>query len=156
SYGGILGGVLAGVDRRVKTFVLVGGVALYTQHVTENQAEVWVDWRKQFTREQLTRALDEPRAVDPDRYVANSHGRMLFQRGSFDFENVAGGENYYRAASSPRKCAGTTPTTRSRIWERPLDRMHWLEKELRLKPVRPLLERLWISPTRRSAPMKMR
>jgi hypothetical protein len=39
--------------------------------------------------------------------------------------------------------------------EATFDRMQWLERELHLKPVRPLLDRLWTAPAKRATPQKV-
>jgi hypothetical protein len=40
--------------------------------------------------------------------------------------------------------------------EATFDRMQWLERELRLKPVRPLLVRLWTAPVKRTSPLRVK
>jgi hypothetical protein len=54
---GIMGGVLAGVDRRVKAFVPIGGLARFTKNLAENRAGVWVEWRAHITPALLPQAL---------------------------------------------------------------------------------------------------
>ena len=151
SYGGIMGGVLAGIDRRVKTFVLAGGVARYTWHIAETDADVWNEWRKQFTPEQLAKALETIRPVDPDQYVGAPHGPMLIQCGSFDFINVEPCADLGRAASAPKEVRWYDTDHAFADIEATLDRMHWLERELRLKPVGPLIGSLWTAPAKRPA-----
>jgi len=36
------------------------------------------------------------------------------------------------------------------------DRMRWLETQLVLKPVKPLLDRLWRDPQKRATPLKVK
>ena len=157
SYGGILAGVLAGIDRRVKTFVLIGGVARYSRHIAVNQSDVWVQWRNRVGISNLPRALEELRPIDPDQYISRpGHGPILFQCGNFDSpDNVEAGQEYFRAASAPKELRWYDTDHSFADIEATFDRMQWLEKELKLKPVRPLLDRLWAKPARRAAPLKV-
>ena len=103
SYGGIMGGVLVGLDSRVKTFVLIGAIARYTRHISETQIDYWINWRKRYTPEQLAEALNVIRPIDPDQYVgAQAHGPILLQCGNFDFVNVEPCVDLYAAASAPK------------------------------------------------------
>jgi len=152
SYGAILGGVLVGTDRRVKTFVLQGGVARYTRHISETDVDVWNDWRKRFTPEQLARARETIRPIDPDRYVnAPAHGPILIQCGNFDFINVEPCGALASAASAPKELRWYDTDHGFADLEATFDRMQWLERELRLQPVHPLLDRLWTAPEKRAA-----
>jgi dipeptidyl aminopeptidase/acylaminoacyl peptidase len=157
SYGAIMGGVLVGTDPRVKTFVLAGGVARYTRHIAEAPVDFWAAWRKQFTPEQMGRELEAMRPVDPDQYVnAAEHGPILVQCGNFDFINVEGCGALYQAASNPKELRWYDTDHSFADIEATFDRLQWLERELHLKPVRPLLERLWASPAKRSAPLAIK
>jgi dienelactone hydrolase len=152
SYGAIMGGVLVGIDRRVKTFVLQGAVARYTKHIAETEVDLWDGWRKQFTPEQLPGALEIIRPVDPDQYInAPAHGPLLLQCGSFDFLNLEPCIALSSAASAPRETRWYDTDHSFADIEATLDRLQWLERDLHLKPVRPLLDRLWTSPAKRSS-----
>jgi len=157
SYGGIMGGVLAGVDRRVKTFVLIGGLARYTKHLAESRADLWVEWRAHITPALLPQALETLRPIDPDLYVSQpGHGPILFQCGNFDSpDNVGAGQEYFRTASAPKELRWYDTDHSFADIEATFDRMQWLEKELKLKPVRPLLDGLWAKPAKRAAPLKL-
>jgi len=152
SFGGVMGGVLVGIDPRVRTFVLLGAVARYTQHISETDVDIWLDWRKQFTPQQLAHALQIIRPIDPDQYVgAPAHGPILFQCGSFDFLVREPCAALAKAASTPKEARWYDTDHSFADIEAEFDRMQWLERELRLKPVRPLLDRLWTAPAKRSA-----
>ena len=155
SYGGIMGGALVTVEPRVKTFVLIGGVARYTRHISETEIDYWINWRKRFTPGQLADALQVIRPIDPDQYVgAPKHGPILFQCGSFDFVNIQACPDYCAAASAPKELRWYDTDHSFADLEAAFDRMQWLERNLHLKPVRPLLDRLWTTPQKRSAPAK--
>ena len=157
SYGAITGGVLVGIEKRFKTFILLGGVARYTRHVSEAPVDYWIDWRKRMTPEQLAAALRELRPVDPDNYVGvQAHGPIFVQCGSFDFINKEGCGGLYRAASSPKEIRWYNTDHSFADIEAAFDRMEWLQRELSLKPVLPLLDRLWKNPRKRSAALDVK
>jgi len=155
SYGGIAGSALVAYDQRVRTFVLTGGVARFTRHVGETDVDVWIEWRKGMTPEQLAKTLAEFRPIDPDNFVgAAPHGPILFQCGNFDFINVQPCIDLNAAASAPKELRWYDTDHPFADFEATFDRMRWLEKELRLKPVKPLLDRLWTAPRKRAVPLK--
>jgi pimeloyl-ACP methyl ester carboxylesterase len=150
SYGAVSGSALVAADKRIRTFVLVGGVARWTRHVGETDISDWIDWRKGMSPEELPRTLAEFRPVDPDQFVgAPEHGAILVQCGNFDFINVAACRDLYGAMSSPKEVRWYDTDHSFADVEATFDRMQWLQKELRLKPVRPLLDQLWSNPRKR-------
>jgi len=157
SYGAIMGGALVAVDKRVKTFVLVGGVARYTRHISETEMDYWINWRKRYTPEQLAKALETIRPIDPDLYVgARGHGPILFQCGNFDFINVKACGDLHSAASAPKEVRWYDTDHAFADVEATFDRMQWLERDLHLKPVRPLLDRLWTTPEKRATALEVK
>jgi dienelactone hydrolase len=155
SYGSVAGAALVAHEKRIKTFVLIGDVARYTRHVGETDVDVWIEWRKGMSSEQLAKELAEFRPIDPDNFVgATPHGPILFQCGSFDFIDVQPCVDLNAAASAPKEVRWYDTDHSFADIEATVDRMQWLEKQLRLKPVKPLLGRLWTAPRRQSAPLK--
>lgn len=154
SYGAISGSALIQVEGRVKTFVLLGGVARLTRHVSETNIDYWIDWRKGMSPAQLAAVLTEI-PVDPDNYVGSpGHGPVLIQCGNFDFVNIPACPDLYNAASPPKQLRWYDTDHSFADLEATLDRMQWLQKELRLKPVRPLIGRLWNAPRKRTKPLE--
>jgi len=154
SYGGISGSALIAADARVKTFVLIGAVARLTRHVGETEISDWIEWRKGMTPEELARNLGEFRPVDPDQFVgAAKHGPVLYQCGNFDFVNRAACVDLVGAASAPKEVRWYDTDHSFADLEVMMDRMQWLERELKLKPVRPLVDRLWSNPRKQAVPL---
>jgi hypothetical protein len=60
---------------------------------------------------------------------------------NFDFDNRETGQEYFRAASAPKELRWYDTDHSFAHIEATFDRMQWLEKELKLKPVQPLLDR---------------
>jgi hypothetical protein len=144
-------------DKRIRTFVLLGGVARLTRHVSETEIQDWIDWRRDMSPEQLAHALTEIRPVDPDNYVGTAgHGPIFVQCGNFDFINVAACGDLYKATSSPKELRWYDTDHSFADLEATFDRMQWLQNELRLGPVRPLLDRLWKTPQKRSAALNLK
>jgi dienelactone hydrolase len=151
SYGGISGSALVSEDKRVRAFVLIGAVARLTRHVGETQIDYWNDWRKGMSPEQLAAALAQFRSVDPDNFVgAPGHGPILLQCGNFDFINAEACVDLEKATLAPKETRWYDTDHSFADIEAMFDRMKWLERNLHLKPVKPILDRLWINPTRPS------
>ena len=145
------------VEPRVRAFVLIGGVARMTRHVGETEIEPWIGWRKGMTAEQLAAALGKFRAIDPDNYVgAAKHGPVLLQCGNFDFINVEPCVDLERAASAPKEVRWYDTDHPFADVEATFDRMRWLEAQLKLKPVKPLLDRLWTDPRKQGEPVRVK
>jgi cephalosporin-C deacetylase-like acetyl esterase len=155
SYGGITGGVLAGIDRRVKTFALIGAIARYTSHIAENPAQLWVDWRKRIGPARIAEELQAMRPIDPDRYLsAPGHVPLLIQCGNFDFYTAKDCETLANGTSSPKDVRWYDTDHEFADLEATVDRLKWFERDLRLKPVAPLVKHLIDSPLKRPARRK--
>jgi pimeloyl-ACP methyl ester carboxylesterase len=140
SYGANTGAVLSATEKRIKTFVLLGGVARITHHV-QSEIEYWVDWRRRMTPEQLTRALEEIRPMDPDNFLgASAPAPLLVQCGKFDFLIKDDCEAFYRAAASPKELRWYNTDHSFSDLQAMFDRMEWLESHLKLRPVKPLID----------------
>jgi dienelactone hydrolase len=156
SFGGIFGGVLMRVEPRFRAFVLIGAIPRYSQHIAESPADVWVQWRKQIGPERLAEAVREVRAVDPEQYLRGAaHGPVLLQCGNFDFDNKAGCVELSDAVSAPKDVRWYDTDHGFADLEATLDRVRWLEEKLKLKPVRPEVERLLAAPRKQAAPLKV-
>ncbi len=144
SYGGIAGAVLAGIEKRIATFILIGLVASSARHMEENGLDFWRQYRSSLSPEDLRRTLELVSQVDPERFLPQATAPILFQCARFDSEDLI------RECGIAHKLAGSS--TKPLRWydvdhnfvdlEATRDRLYWLEKQLRLAPVRPVLERL--------------
>src|ERR1039458_3636962 len=66
SYGGIAGGVLAGVEPRIAAFVLIGAVTSEVRHIQGNMSP-----------EEFAKTLDMLRETDPERYLPMARAPVL-------------------------------------------------------------------------------
>jgi len=157
SYGGISGSALMAVEPRVRAFVLIGAVARLTRHVGETNIDFWNEWRKGMSADQLAAALAKFRSVDPDNFVgAPNHAPVLLQCGNFDFLNLQPCVDLEHAASAPKEVRWYDTDHTFDNLEATLDRMRWLQTQLKLKPVKPLLDRLWTIPRKQSDPLRVK
>jgi len=157
SYGAIAGSVLVRTERRIKTFVLIGGVARLSRHVSETQIDYWIEWRKGMTAGQLAHAVEQIRPIDPDNFVsAPGHGSILVQCGSFDSVNIEACPALYSAASNPKELRWYDTDHGFADLEATFDRMQWLQRELRLNAVEALLNQLWKSPKKRTTAIELK
>jgi len=134
SYGATMGGILSGVEKRIKAFVLMGGGPKLSS------------WARTFQAPQVDRLRQEGKfeaylsaiaTIDPDQYVKHAApSAILFQSGRRD-ENVPVEEaaKYHQAASEPKTVkwydAGHSLNDEARR-----DRAAWLSHLLGIKTER--------------------
>jgi dienelactone hydrolase len=136
SYGAAMGGLLAGVEDRLKAYVLAVGDGGLVSHVTgpddANRPEV-----QSFPAEQREQWLQAMRPIEPINFVGQAApAALLFQAGTKD-ELIPRQDTlrYYQAASQPKElrwydagqflnCAASN------------DMMAWLARHIRIDPRR--------------------
>jgi dipeptidyl aminopeptidase/acylaminoacyl peptidase len=135
SYGGIAGGVLAGVESRFAAFVLIGAVPSFARHMEINGSPYWQDMRKNMTAAEFTRTLELVRETDPGRYLPAARAPVLVQCARFDTDdNVKGCPEIHGFAGGPKRLAWYDDDHNFTSLEAMKDRLDWLEKHLKLKP----------------------
>ena len=128
SYGGAMGGLLAGVEHRIKAFVLNVGDGGLLAHMTTPGDEIPPEG---VTTEQWERWVRDMDPIEPIHFVAHaSPSHLLFQNGRTDrLVPEVDGAAYQAAGSEPKTLMwypdghGLTP---QRLW----DQAHWLEKRI--------------------------
>lgn len=133
SYGGAQGGLLAGVEKRIKAFALVVGDGGLVDHFTG--AEDPPRFGGQLSEEHWQRWLSIMEPVEPIRFVGRAApANLLFQNGRTD-EAVpaADGKAYQEAASKPKTILWYDAGHRLND-QATQDRHEWLAKEIGLKP----------------------
>ena len=65
SYGAVAGGVLAGVEPRIRAYVLLGGLASEAEHIRDNRSPYWLAMRQGMTPDEFTQTLRKIEATDP-------------------------------------------------------------------------------------------
>jgi pimeloyl-ACP methyl ester carboxylesterase len=136
SYGGIAGGVLAGVEPRFEAFVLMGAVPSYAKHMEVNGSSYWQEMRKSMTAAEFTRTLELIRETDPDLYLPAARAPVLVQCARYDSDdNVKACPEVHRLAGGPKRLAWYDDDHAFTSLEAMRDRLAWLQKYLKLKPM---------------------
>jgi cephalosporin-C deacetylase-like acetyl esterase len=106
SYGGVLAGILAGLERRFDAIVVMSGPGRMTSFLGR-EGRSWVRaapaGRRAARRTQLTRYLAHMRAVDAVPYVGRATAPLLFQFGRRDDMPRAWFDAYTRAAPAGKR-----------------------------------------------------
>ncbi len=121
-YGAVYGGVLAGIDQRLKTYILMAG--------TPSFADFGAFFG--FPREKYLPVVQD---LDPDQYVSKAApASILFQFGENDAvvpKNVA--NRYYDVASDPKKVEWYADIHDMKNEPARLSRLQWLTEQLQLQ-----------------------
>ena len=136
SFDAHVGGILAGVERRIQSFVLMAGSFASEEYVMDPLNQEMVKMRKQIGEEKISAYLTKYSWDDPVHYIGHSAPAFVFlQFGSKDEpipEKLA--RHYYHLFGSPKKIAlydaGHSLNAAART-----DRVRWLVERLGLKPV---------------------
>jgi len=106
SYGGVLAGIVAGLERRLDAVVVMSGPGRITSFLAR-EGQSWVraaaPGRRAARRTELTRYVAHMRAVDAVPYVGGATAPMLFQYGRQDAMPRAWFDAYTRAAPAGRR-----------------------------------------------------
>jgi dienelactone hydrolase len=130
SYGALVGGILSGVEKRIKAYVLMGGAAKLTSLLYTMEEPGADELRR---RGQFMDYLRMMTAADPDEYVRRARpASLLFQSARRDeFVAREDASLFYEVASDPKELKwydadhGLNDEARA-------DRAVWLSKVLRL------------------------
>ena len=101
SYGGAMGGLLAGVERRIEAYALVVGDGGLVAHMTSPGDEIPPE---DVTEEEWLAWVEAMAPIEPIRFVAHARpAHLLFQNGKTDrLVPAADAEAYQAAASEPK------------------------------------------------------
>jgi len=139
SYGASVGGILAGVEKRIKAFVLMAGVLSNCELASSAEPEV-VRWKQTVSETRLQQYINTYGWLDPEHYIAKAApAAVLLQYGAHDpILHERRAQYYYNFCSDPKTLklydAGHTLNMKAR-----LDRVAWLRKRLRLRNIDPVL-----------------
>jgi dienelactone hydrolase len=127
SYGGAMGGLLAGVEKRLKAYALVVGDGGLVSHVTASRDPDFARLSRQ-ARERWLAAM-EP--IEPLRFVGRaSPAHLLFQNGYRDRLVSPAGAEAYQAAGSEPKTAEWYDADHSLNPQAVRDRHLWLAEQI--------------------------
>jgi dienelactone hydrolase len=132
SLGAHMGGILSGVEKRIKALVLMGGLPSLTERLRNNNADG-----------KLNRDIEILSPLDPIHYVSHAKPSALFfqfaRRDRFVSEKQA--TEYEQAASQPKIIKWYDTGHELNDLEALRDRAEWLRKEIGISPLAPALRR---------------
>jgi dienelactone hydrolase len=134
SYGATLGGVLAGIEERVKAYVLMAGLVAHSEWWRSGDHEYYRHFREQVSAAQVDEMVETMAPVDAIHYIGHAApAALLFQFARRD-QFISEGEalRYWRAASEPKEMR----------W---YDTDHFFDDQARQERIAWLSERLWLS-----------
>lgn len=134
SYNSNAGGVLTGVERRVKAFVLMAS-GLADEADMFSDEPVFVEIRKKYGEERVRRLVTKYAYLDPAHYVGHAAPAAVFlQHGKNDGHLSRRAQYYFSLVSEPKEMkiydAGHALNKEAR-----LDRYEFLRKHLKLKSI---------------------
>jgi dienelactone hydrolase len=143
SSGAHWGAILSAVDKRLKTVVLMAGVPTEATIMMESDDPEYVGFRQSTPKEQLDNYLRVVSPLDAINYVPYAAPTpLLFQFARFEqYFNEVAMQRYASAASEP-KLVRWYDTGHGLNDIRPLmDRAHWLQRYIGMRPIAPVLRR---------------
>ena len=105
SYGATLGGVLAGIEKRVKAYVLMAGLVAHSEWWRSGDHEYYRRFREQVTTEQLDEMVETMAPVDAIHFIGHAApAALLFQFARHDeFISEQEALRYWKAANEPKE-----------------------------------------------------
>jgi cephalosporin-C deacetylase-like acetyl esterase len=133
SFGAHTGAILAGVEKRIKAYVIMSGAPSLTEFLRTSTIPAIVETRKSLTREQQENYFTTLASVDPISYIGHVAPSALFlQFGKKDrYPNEEMQLLYAKAASNP-KLVKTYDAGHELNDEARADRAEWLRKQIKL------------------------
>lgn len=133
SYGAHTGAVLAGVEKRIKAYVIMSGAPSLTEFLRTSTIPAIVETRNSLTKEQQENYFTTLATVDPINYIGHVAPSALFlQFGKKDrYPSEEMQMPYAKAASNP-KLVKTYDAGHELNDEARHDRAEWLRKQIKL------------------------
>ena len=134
SYGAHTGAVLAGVEKRIKAYVIMAGAPSLTEFLRTSTLPAIVKTRDSLTKEQRENYFNTLADVDPIHYIGHvAPSALFFQFGKTDgYPTEENAKSYSESASNPKLIkfydAGHALNN-----EANRDRAKWLRMQLRMK-----------------------
>lgn len=140
SYGGTAGGVLAGIEPRIATFILIGAVPSHARHIEENGSGYWQQMRSRLSASEMEKTLALLRAIDPVHYLPAARAPMLIQCARLDSDdNVRACPEVHKLAGGHKQLLWYDDEHSFPSLEAVRDRLYWLQQHLKLQPLEPVI-----------------
>ena len=133
SFGAHTGAILAGVEKRIKAYVIISGAPSLTQFLRTSTIPAIVETRNSLTKEQQENYFTTLASVDPISYIGYVAPSALFlQFGKKDRYPSEEMQILYAKAASNPKLVKTYDAGHELNEEARADRAEWLRKQLKL------------------------
>jgi dienelactone hydrolase len=132
SYNATTGAILARVEKRIHSFVLMAGVLAYQVGAWADEPEL-AAWRQKLGEEKVRRLLAETQWADPGTYLPYSGPAAVFIQAA-RIDGIAGekyANDYFEVAGEPKKL-GIYDAPHALNAAARLDRVRWLAERLSL------------------------
>jgi cephalosporin-C deacetylase-like acetyl esterase len=139
SYGAQWGAILAAVDQRMKTAVLMAGVPSAASLWLESTGDAGlVAYRKEAPKGQIEKFVEVHSPFDANRFAPHAAPVRLFFQFARQERVMTVGDmaEYFRAASEPKQAKWYDAGHELMVPEATRDRLAWLRRELGLRPRR--------------------
>lgn len=104
SFGAMMGGSLAGTDKRFRTFVLICGLEGFVRHFTLSQHPSIVQMRSSMKVDDFKRLLAAMEPIDAKNFIGRSSVPLLFQAARFDLGvSESDTRDYFAIAGEPKE-----------------------------------------------------
>ena len=145
SYGAQWGAILSAIDKRLKTVVLIGGVPTQADMFLGSNDPDFVALRTSIPKEQLEKYLEVTGVLDAIRYVPYSAPTpLLFQFARYErYFGEASMLRYAQAAGEPKLVKWYDTGHELNDVQALIDRGDWLEKEIGIKSIAPILQEMF-------------
>lgn len=137
SLGATWGGALAGIDKRVRAFVLMGGLPSITDFSGDDSFSQEV--RRRYKPEQIEKYAQLIGPINPENFVGQAApAHLFFQFARWDrYISRAAAERYEKAASQPKLSSLYNTSHEFNDLQSWCDRVEWLRKEIQLTDITP-------------------
>lgn len=135
SFGAMMGGSLAGTDRRFRTFVLICGLEGFIRHFRFSPHPGIARMRDSMKPEDFKRLLAAAEPIDARNYIGRASVPLLFQAARFDpGVTESDSKDYFAMAPEPKQLKWYDSGHDLNDPEAFADRQAWLRDKLRLAP----------------------
>lgn len=137
SHGAQWGAILAAIDRRIKTAVLIGGVPAQADIYLESDDPDIVRFRNSMPKENLEKYLETTEVVDAIHYIGNvAPTPILFQFAKYErYFGEKSMRRYFEAASEPKSVKWYSTGHELNDIQTLLDRADWLQRHVGIRPI---------------------
>jgi len=107
SYSATFGGAIAGIEHRIKAYVLMAGVSAFSEYMQTTTHPLLVEERKNTPPEEYRAYLVAQAPLDACHYIGHAAPSHLFFQFARDdeFVSVKDGKRYFELASEPKQIA---------------------------------------------------